>query len=52
MARHKSLLAIFMGRDFEHVSHAKDKIKLKGVTKVFFSFSWADFERVRHVEGN
>ena len=27
-----------MGRDFEHVSHAEDKIKLKGLQKSSFFF--------------
>ena len=28
---YKSLLAVFMGRDFERVSHAEEEIRLKGI---------------------
>ena len=31
-----------MGRDFEHVSHFEEEIRLKGITKVFLPFSWAE----------
>ena len=31
-----------MGRDFERVSHFEEEIRLKGITKVFLPFSWAE----------
>ena len=45
---YKSLLAVFMGRDFERVSHAEEEIRLKGVTKIFLSFSWAETLSASH----
>ena len=31
-----------MGRDFERGSHFEEEIRLKGITKVFLPFSWAE----------
>ena len=31
-----------MGRDFEHISHSEEEIRLKGITRVFLPFSWAE----------
>ena len=48
-----------MGRDFERVSHFEEEIRLKGITKVFLPFSWAEtlsasytLKKKNEVEGN
>ena len=37
-----------MGRDFEHISHSEEEIRLKGITRVFLPFSWAETLSASH----